>query len=310
MTNTEQKSTHWLADKFNTQREIIEAAETPFSKLAMFVLPVISPMVPATMTGMHLYQVFLDVFKFSGSEYLSGGLAIASGLVLELLGYVGAVTFIKSAFNYFSTYYTEYIVPLVLNSISYLFYLILLWMINYQLGDYLGVNPTLNNIIATLSFITVPTSLLAGSHLSEKSWTEKHSEEERKKLDEVLREQEHQDMLRREELDRQDKARQADINAKLERARIKRGLVTPVVYQQDSQGVSQEFQNSFGTNAKTGRPSIYETAVFGLMSETYETQGKVLTFKEVVQGVSGISDATASKLRNRWIEQEKARQAK
>jgi len=42
---------------------------------------------------------------------------------------------------------------------------------SYQpLGKYLGVNPVLNNIIATLSFVTVPTSLLAGSHLSEKSW--------------------------------------------------------------------------------------------------------------------------------------------
>ena len=98
---------NWLAQKFITQREIIEAAETPFSKLAMFILPIISPLVPATMTGMHLYQIFLDVFTFSGAEYLSGALAIIAGIVLELLGYVGAITFIKSTFNYFSTHKTE-----------------------------------------------------------------------------------------------------------------------------------------------------------------------------------------------------------
>ena len=226
--------THWLAKKFIIQREIIEAAETPFSKLAMFILPIISPLVPATMTGMHLFQIFLDVFNFKGAEYLSGGLAFVAGLVLELLGYVGAITFIKSTFNYFSTQKAEYIIPMVLNGLSYTFYLVLLFMINYQLGKYLGVNPVLNNIIATLSFITVPTSLLAGSHLSEKSWTEKKQKEEEDAVKLQQMDYEHQDSVRREQANLELSKAEQERQYKLARHRINKGLPEHVVYQQTS----------------------------------------------------------------------------
>ena len=222
-----QTNTNWLAQKFITQREIIEAAETPFSKLAMFILPIISPLVPATMTGMHLYQIFLDVFTFSGSEYLSGGLAIVAGVVLELLGYVGAITFIKSTFNYFSTQKAEYLIPMVLNGLAYTFYLVLLFMINYQLGKYLGVNPVLNNIIATLSFVTVPTSLLAGSHLSEKSWSEKQEQEQENSLRLQQMEYDRQDTIRREQANLEMSKAEQERLYKLERLRIRNGVQEP-----------------------------------------------------------------------------------
>lgn len=218
-----QTNTNWLAQKFITQREIIEAAETPFSKLAMFILPIISPLVPATMTGMHLYQIFLDVFTFGGSEYLSGGLAIVAGVVLELLGYVGAITFIKSTFNYFSTQKAEYLIPMVLNGLSYTFYLVLLFMINYQLGKYLGVNPVLNNIIATLSFVTVPTSLLAGSHLSEKSWSEKQEKEQEDKIRLQQMEYDRQDKIRQEQNSLEMSKAEQERLFKLEKLRIRNG---------------------------------------------------------------------------------------
>lgn len=226
-------NTNWLAQKFITQREIIEAAETPFSKLAMFILPIISPLVPATMTGMHLYQIFLDVFTFNGSEYLSGGLAIVAGAVLELLGYVGAITFIKSTFNYFSTQKAEYLIPMVLNGLAYTFYLVLLFMINYQLGKYLGVNPVLNNIIATLSFVTVPTSLLAGSHLSEKSWSEKQEQEQENSIRLQQMEYDRQDNIRREQANLEMSKAEQERLYKLERLRIRNGVQEPArTYQQ------------------------------------------------------------------------------
>ena len=225
-------TTHWLAQKFITQREIIEAAETPFSKLAMFVLPIISPLVPATMTGMHLFQIFLDVFTFQGAEYLSGVLALIAGIVLELLGYVGAITFIKSTFNYFSTQKTEYLIPMLLNGLSYGFYLVILFMINYQLGKYLGVSPVLNNIVATLSFITVPTSLLAGSHLSEKSWAEKQDKEDEKL--ERLRKEDREVELSKAEQERL---------YKLERYRLKHGNVSKS-YLESSNGDGKMVESS------------------------------------------------------------------
>ena len=216
---------NWLADLFIKQREIIEAAETPFAKLAMFILPVLSPLVPAIMTGMHLYQIFLDIFTFIGSEILSGFLSIVAGFVLELLGYVGAITFIKGIFNYLSTRQTEYLVPMVLNGSAYVFYLGLLWMINYQLGKYLGVDPTLNNIIATLSFVSVPTSLLAGSHLSEKA-KEEREEKERVLQAQILKDQQaREDQLRAEQNSLELSKAEQERLYKLERYRVKHGKV-------------------------------------------------------------------------------------
>jgi len=56
----------WLANFFNKQREIIEAAETPFSKLAIFILPILAPSVPAFMTGLHLYKLLLKILRLVG----------------------------------------------------------------------------------------------------------------------------------------------------------------------------------------------------------------------------------------------------
>lgn len=55
--------TSWLAIQFNKQREIIEAAETPFAKLAMFILPVLSPPRPRFYDWYAPFiRFFLDIF--------------------------------------------------------------------------------------------------------------------------------------------------------------------------------------------------------------------------------------------------------
>lgn len=161
--------TTWLAEQFIKQREIIEAAETPFAKLAVFVLPIIAPLVPAFMTGLHLYKLFLEMFTFQAAQTLSFVMASIIALVLELLGYVGAISFIRSLFHWIRTRQDEYILPFALNGIAYVFYLLAMWMINYQLGKYFGTSQLVNTIIALLSFITVPTGLLAANHLNDLS---------------------------------------------------------------------------------------------------------------------------------------------
>ena len=161
--------TNRLANWLNRQREVIEAAETPFAKLAIFVLPAISPLVPATLTGLHLYKLLLQVFD--GVRYadtVSRGLAIVAAIVLELLGYVGALSFIESLYRWIKTRQDEYLVPSGLNGLAYISYLIFMYFINVLLGQYFGTPPIMNNIVGLLSFITVPTSLLAANHLSQK----------------------------------------------------------------------------------------------------------------------------------------------
>lgn len=159
-----------LAIFFNKQRELIEAAETPFAKLAIFILPVLSPMVPATLTGMHLYQLFLELFDFSGSDTFAAIAAIIPALVLELLGYVGAISFIQALFKWIESRgegdADKFLVPAVLNFFAYIFYLAAMWLINVSLGKYFETPEIVNSIVGLLSFITVPTSLLAANHLA------------------------------------------------------------------------------------------------------------------------------------------------
>ena len=179
-------NSNWLANIFIKQREIIEAAETPFAKLAIFVLPILAPSVPAFITSTHMYKLFLEMFTFSNANILSFGMSFIIALVLELLGYVGAVSFIKSLFNWIRYKQDEYMLPFALNGLAYVFYLISMWAINVQLGRYFGASSIINNILGLLSFITVPTGLLAANHLTEVS------DDERK---EKVRQEQRQDRM-------------------------------------------------------------------------------------------------------------------
>lgn len=189
-------TTNKLAEFFNRQRELIEAAETPFAKLAIFILPILSPMVPATLTGMHLYQLFLDIFNFPGSDVFAVISAVIPSIVLELLGYVGAISFIQALFRWIEGRYDvdgdKFLVPAVLNFLAYVFYLAAMWMINVSLGEYFGTPTIVNSIVGLLSFITVPTSLLAANHLAIK---DHDSKEER------IRQERREDKLKKKMID-------------------------------------------------------------------------------------------------------------
>lgn len=167
-----------LATILNSWREVIEAAETPFSKLAIFILPILAPSVPATLTGLHIYKLLLEIFTFSSADVVSKILAFIVSIVLELLGYVGAISFIQSVFRWIRYRKDEYLLPSALNGIAYVFYLVAMFLINVQLGRYFGTPDIMNNIVGLLSFVTVPTSLLAANHLSQKEEKEETVKEE------------------------------------------------------------------------------------------------------------------------------------
>lgn len=159
-----------LAQFFDKQREIIEAAETPFAKLAIFILPILAPIVPASLTGLHLYKLFTDVLSFG--DTVSRILAVLVSLVLEMLGYVGAISFVQAVFRLVKTWNNLYILPALLNGLSYIFYLALMFLVNYKLGEYFKTPNIVNIIVGLLSFVTVPTGLLAANYLSQKELKE------------------------------------------------------------------------------------------------------------------------------------------
>jgi hypothetical protein len=118
-----------------------------------------------------MYKLFLEVFP----EIAPNALAILStivGAVLEMLGYVGAIEFVHSIFRLVRSRSEKYWLTVGLTGIAYLFYLVSMLLINVQLGKYFGTPPIVNSIVGLLSFITVPTGLLAANYLGGKSESE------------------------------------------------------------------------------------------------------------------------------------------
>lgn len=234
--------TTWLAGFLNKQREIIEAAETPFAKLAIFILPILAPVVPAALTGMHVFKLLLEVFTFTRAQEFSASLSVIISVVLEMLGYVGAVSFIQSMFKWVRTRKDEYLLPFALNGAAYIFYLIAMFLINVSLGNYFGIPGIMNSIVGLLSFITVPTSLLAANHLSQKE-------------------------------EKEDGHRQAEAQRKerLDKYKIKHGINPDAVYQQNVVAAKGEHQK---------KASDYKEKMWKLLDEN-QAKGRVLGVKEI-----------------------------
>lgn len=225
-----------LAEFFNKQREIIEAAETPFAKLAIFILPILAPLVPATLTGLHLFKLFLEIFP--NNPTISGVLATLVAGVLEMLGYVGAISFIQSLYRLVKFRNPLYLLPTFLNGLAYAFYLILMFLVNYQLGEYFHTPRIINSIVGWLSFLTVPTGLLAANYLSQK---------EIKEDDREIRNENRQE--------------------RLERARIKAGKLSPNLsessqsFGKDVEKVTESSNENFPKDWRKLRPTLSDDAV-------------------------------------------------
>lgn len=238
------KSSNWLAKALEWSREVIESAETPASKLAIFILPMLSPLVPAFMTGLHVYKIMHVMFEFSASaDWIAVTMAVVVGVTLELLGYVGVVAFIQDLHTWIKNRVSEQLVSVFLSGLSYVFYLAAMWLINYSLGVYFGTPDIINRVVGLLSFITAPTGLLAAKHLTQKA------------------EQEQNDKLRQEA--REDK---------LKHKALKHGI-------NPWGGGSELVKSTRGPKQKYA--SDYKEQIPVMLQEYYEKNGKVMELTEI-----------------------------
>lgn len=179
--------TNFIANFFNYFREVIESAETPFSLVAQVILPVLAPVVPAIITGIRL----------NSEMNLDYRLATIIVIVLELLGYAGAVTFIKA----FSRYIRKEapFSKVFMHAVVYGFYITIMYFTNVKLGLMAGDSSIENQIFALLSFITVPTGILAAEHINERDQKEEREKRyiEEKEEKEKLRQERRADSMER-----------------------------------------------------------------------------------------------------------------
>jgi hypothetical protein len=287
-------NTQALATAFNKYREVIEAAETPFAKLAVFVLPVIAPAVPAFMTGVHLFQLFVEIFTFKYVNGVSGGMAGLASVTLELLGYVGAIAFIKSVFDWIHTKEDEYLLPMVINGLAYGFYLVAMYFINVELGKHFGTPAIVNNIFALLSFITVPSGLLAANHLNEIQANERKEKKEERERKERERQEARADKLEIEKTKIKNQAK-----ANMRKVSLKR--------ESQSRSHSQS-QRPSQPKRETPKPSLTpqpqmnssQAQIYALMDAAYKKDRHVMGFAEVM--AQGFEKSTASRYRTKWLQ--------
>ncbi len=258
-----------LAEKFTRWRVTVEAAETPFAKLAIFILPIIAPIVPALFTAIHVYKMLLDLFA-GIPQGVAIGLAGIVALVLELLGYVGAITFIQSLYEWLKTRDSDqYLVPVVLNFFAYAFYLIIMFLANYQLGIYFKTPEVMNTIIGILSFMTVPTSLLAANHL-----TRRQEEEKEQKNLELENSREERDRLE------QEKIRKEQAEFKLKAKALKQGIN---VFQQPAMVTNEQAVPQVEVREpKVKKASDYKEPIWEYLDQQY-AKGSVPGVKQITE---------------------------
>lgn len=273
------KTSNWLAKIFDWNREVIESAETPFAKLAIFILPILSPIVPAGMTGLHVYKLMEVIFNFgewSYSIWVTG--AILVGVVLELLGYVGAISFIKAVYRWVKFPNWPHFIRAVGDGFSYIFYLLAMVLINFFLGNYFGTPGIINTIVGLLSFITVPTGLLAANHLSEKMEAEEGAN------------------LRKEQEDREARKRADEQDFKLKKQALKKGI--NIFGVQDEQKPTKDRKQKHASDFKEQIPVM--------LQNEYNKNGRIMELTEITAKLKldhGSNKGFVSTERTKWMAQ-------
>jgi hypothetical protein len=146
---------NFLKNVFDWIREALEAADVPFVLMLLVILPFVVPFTPAWVTGMNLYTIM----KFP--DYV----AYMGGATIELLGFAGAILFVRSIMDYIQKKDPDEIIRIWLTGISYVFYLVSVIVINIILDIKAGKDWSYIWVIAALCLLSVPSGLLSASRI-------------------------------------------------------------------------------------------------------------------------------------------------
>lgn len=151
------KNTTWLANAFMWGDEVVDSAQSPAVKLGSTLLPIFAPLVPAFVTALHLHKMYLELvgagFSVQAGNRIALAGAVITALVLELLGWVGTIAFVKNLFKWVKTKEDEYIIPTVLSLLGYIGYV----------GDMVMANSARtspDNVFLLLALLSVPAGFL------------------------------------------------------------------------------------------------------------------------------------------------------
>ena len=195
------KNRNFLSEIFVYIRDVIDSANLPLVVLILVVLPLIVPIVPASVTGMNLFYVMQFPLWMS----------VISGITIELLGFSSAILALRSI--------TELVngknslkglwVQMFVDVGAWLFYLIAVVMINVVMDNQIGKPNWYVIVIGFLCLLSVPSSMLAATRINTRETNEQN---------ERLRQEQREDKMERYKLRVQSKEQRTNVRRTNERA--------------------------------------------------------------------------------------------
>src|SRR3990167_7635868 len=101
----------FLAKMFRWSDEVIDAAQSPAVRLASSLLPILAPLIPAFITAIKLHAMYVDLIAGRFPDWVATFGALVTAIVLEFLGWVGTIAFVRNLFKWVKTKEDEYLIP-------------------------------------------------------------------------------------------------------------------------------------------------------------------------------------------------------
>lgn len=159
--------------------------------------------------------------------------------------------------------------PILIPLGTYLWYLVIVIVVNILLEWTSGQNWVRVVAVGLLSTLSVPTAaLIAVTSI----WTERLMEKEKEKLE-----------RKREHNRSSETASETEVE------------------------IPSTFRSSSGNTSRMGRPSIYQSSIYEYLDKRLSEENVIASFGDVVRDL-GVSQSTASRVRNQWIQERGYRQ--
>jgi len=267
-------SNNWLAGIFDWLGDALERFNPSAFRFLAALLPYLTPIPVAWLTA-HSASDFL---------HFTPEVSFVFVFALEGIGLWFTTMLVDSVVDWIRSKNWKSIVPVILFGITVGAYVLILVNLNVTLEEASGnINPALSQVITLMCFLPLITGVGNGYY---KLKLESKTDSERARE-------------RQDALDAQ--IRSENNRLKLQKFQIKYGSSESTNGTSRSRNrSSKKTSGSSNETSKIGRPSIHEQRVFSYMDEQYKLRGEAPTFTEVAQKLN-LSQSTASRLRNQWI---------
>lgn len=268
---------NWLASIFDWFGDALERFNPSAFRFLAASLPYLTPVPVAWLTA-NSASTFLN---------FTSQVAFIFVFALEGIGLWFTTMLVDSIVAWVRSRNWKSFVPVVIFCLTVWAYVSILVTLNVTLESAAGnENPALSKVITLLCYLPLITGIGNGyyklqiDHKTDVELSKQHSEE--------LEAQ-----IRREQ--REERLEKLRIRTESSRSRNETSITTSGSNTKVPEVIRK-------TSESMGRPSIHQGRVYSFMEDSFRSSGSVPSFKQVMEELN-LPESTASRLRNKWIEE-------